>query len=107
MKDTAIKLFGKKIALPENGWNPAVSGQDSSGLSGAEDGKSCGDLSSAKSACLGDKKVVMSRTGNEEEQSDHEEGKELAADDKVCFHACIHLYKYIYPLLIETIVCEF
>lgn len=85
MKDTAIKLFGKKIALPENGWNPAVSGEDSSGLSGAEDGKSCGDRSSAKSACLGDKKVVMSRTGNEEEQSDHQEGKELAADDKDLF----------------------
>lgn len=78
MKDTAIKLFGKKIALPENGWNPAISGEDSGGYS---DGKSCDGRSWAISACLGDKKV-SSRTGDEEEQSEEEEREVVAAADE-------------------------
>ncbi|KAG5556627.1 hypothetical protein RHGRI_007034 [Rhododendron griersonianum] len=32
-RDTAIKLFKKKIVLPKNGWNPSVSGEDFGGYS--------------------------------------------------------------------------
>ncbi|KAA8542442.1 hypothetical protein F0562_023422 [Nyssa sinensis] len=72
VKDPAIKLFGKKIALTENGKIPVVSGEDSAAedchpvVTAPEDNGSGIYRSTMTTNCLEDQK--MNRAGGEEEQ---------------------------------------
>ncbi|KAA8540975.1 hypothetical protein F0562_024887 [Nyssa sinensis] len=74
-KDTAIKLFGKKIALPENGWIPIVSGEEFASVDcddafTPEYNSSGRDRTSVMTNCLEDKK--MNRAAEEEQEREAE-----------------------------------
>uniref|UniRef100_A0A5B6YNW3 Dof-type domain-containing protein n=1 Tax=Davidia involucrata TaxID=16924 RepID=A0A5B6YNW3_DAVIN len=75
VKDPAIKLFGKKIALTENGKIPVVSGEDYSAaedcdavVTASEDNSSSRYRSSMMKNCLEGKK--MNRAGEEEQEAE-------------------------------------